>query len=64
MNFHSCETWGNLATDKASEQYPIANVCEDCYQLYLEEDGSILHDETKDICYGDKCYYCEALLDD
>ena len=65
MKFYSCQIWGDMSSDRASEQYPTVNVCEDCYKLYSgEEDSPIITTESTELCYGDECHFCHEDLED
>ena len=39
-----CTLWGNMSADRTDEQYPQANVCDECIQKYsTAEESPIVH---------------------
>lgn len=56
-----CTVWGDLTSDKASEQYPQENVCDACVEGYMEADDPhiVTVNGEYDSSYGDTCYFCE-----
>lgn len=65
MKFYSCQIWGDMSSDRASEQYPTVNVCEDCYKVHSgEEDSPIISLDSTDLCHGDECHFCGEELED
>lgn len=58
----NCTLWGDMSSDRASEQYPEAPVCVDCiaYQETLGED-SIIVSVGSDVTDPDaECVLCDG----
>lgn len=61
-----CTVWGDLSSDKASEQYPQENVCEACVEGYLgvEDSRIVTVNGDYDSSYGDECFFCEKTFEE
>jgi len=61
----TCVVWGDMAADRASDQYLTVVVCDRCV---AEDKGSenpqILKDHEYDSSYGDRCHFCEKRSSD
>lgn len=55
-----CTVWGDLHSDKSSENYPTDLYCEDCFQAMRpdQEDSKIVSYENYEKSYGDTCVEC------
>ncbi len=53
--------WGNLASDRTEEQYPIINVCEKCFKAMNvnNKTNPITSELDFDEYYGETCEYCQ-----
>ncbi|EZQ00930.1 hypothetical protein [Acinetobacter sp. Ver3] len=56
-----CTLWGNMSADRTDEQYPQANVCDECIQKYsTAEESPIVHiNGSYESVYGEECALCE-----
>ena len=56
-----CTLWGNMSADRTDEQYPQANVCDECIQKYsTAEESPIVHiNGSYESAYGEECTLCE-----
>jgi hypothetical protein len=56
-----CTLWGDMSADRADDQYPQANVCEECIRKYASsEDSPIVHvNGNYEPAYGEECALCE-----
>ena len=56
-----CTLWGDMSADSTDDQYPQANVCDDCVEKYSNiEDSPIVHvSGGYDSAYGQECALCE-----
>ena len=52
-----CTLWGNMSADRTDEQYPQANVCDECIQKYsTAEESPIVHiNGSYESAYGEEC---------
>lgn len=55
----NCTVWGDLSSEKSSENYPEVPVCDDCVEGYKGEEEGII--SVNGACDDDfaECYYCE-----
>ena len=55
-----CTVWGDLSSEKSSENYPTELFCEECFQLMspYQEDSGIVSYQDDDGSYGDTCSAC------
>jgi hypothetical protein len=55
-----CTVWGDLSSEKSSENYPTDLFCEECFQSKSpgEEDSGIVSYQDDDGSYGDTCSEC------
>ncbi len=53
-----CTIWGDMTSDRASENYPEVPVCEDCIEAYKGQEETIvsINGECAD---DDQCHFCE-----
>lgn len=60
-NMQLCTLWGNMSADRTDEQYPQANVCDECIQIYSNsEESPIVHiNGSYESSYGEECILCE-----
>ena len=55
-----CTVWGDMSSDKSSDNYPTDLYCEDCF-LDMEpdtENSGIVNYQDDDNSYGDTCCNC------
>ncbi|ENU80122.1 hypothetical protein F975_01875 [Acinetobacter sp. ANC 3789] len=57
----TCTILGDMSSDRASEQYPEVNVCDECIQRYKNSEDSPIVNEIGDYDsdYGEECALCE-----
>lgn len=62
----TCVIYGDMASDRAGENYPTVNVCDACVEGHqaAEEDNRIVSVEAYDPDYGDVCYFCDTPADE
>ena len=55
-----CTIWGDMSSEKASENYPIDLFCEECFQSMSpdQEDSGIVNYQDDDGSYGNSCSEC------
>jgi hypothetical protein len=55
-----CTVWGDLSSDKSSENYPTDLYCEECFQAMGpdQEESGIVSYQDDDDSYGDTCVEC------
>jgi len=55
-----CTVWGDLSSDKSSENYPSDLYCEECFQAMKpdQEESGIVSYQDDDGSYGDTCAEC------
>lgn len=60
----TCTIWGDLTSERSSENYPMVPVCDDCVnsnEKAKEESGIVsVHDFDKSL--GDTCEFCRKTL--
>ncbi len=56
----TCMIWGDMSSDRASEQYPSVTVCDDCVSAEQSsgEDSKIVTVSEYDSSLGDACEFC------
>lgn len=56
-----CTLRGDMSADRASDQYPQANVCDECIKHHADlEDSPIVHvNGSYDSDFGESCELCE-----
>jgi hypothetical protein len=61
-----CTVWGNLLSEKSSENYPTDLYCEDCFNEMNPdgEDSQIISYQDDDSSYGDVCAGCGKTEDE
>lgn len=43
-----CTLWGDMSADSTDDQYPQANVCDDCVEKYSDiEDSPVVSNEWR-----------------
>jgi hypothetical protein len=57
-----CTLWGDMSADRASDQYPQANVCDDCINNHADSENSpiVSVNGSYDSSYGEECTLCDA----
>ncbi|HEX5338821.1 MAG TPA: hypothetical protein VFW53_10335 [Gallionella sp.] len=55
-----CTIWGDLSSEKSSENYPTDLFCEECFQAMNpdKEDSGIVSYQDDDGSYGNVCSEC------
>lgn len=55
-----CTLWGDMSADRTDDQYPQANVCDNCVEKYsnIEESPIVLVQGEYDSDYGEECELC------
>ena len=53
----TCRIWGDLTSDRVDEQYPVVNLCDECYEKLKDVEECILCEEEFNPDYG-SCYKC------
>lgn len=55
-----CTVWGDLSSEKSSENYPTDLFCEECFQSMNpgQEDSGIVSYQDDDGSYGNSCSEC------
>lgn len=61
-----CTVWGDLSSDKSSENYPTDLYCEECFDAMNPggEDSQIVTYEDDNGSYGDVCAECGKTQDE
>ena len=61
----SCTIYGDMASDKSSENYPTVAVFDECVaaQQAAEEDCQIVTVSGHDLSDGDTCHFCDKTLE-
>lgn len=56
-----CTLWGDMSADRTDDQYPQANVCDNCVEKYsnIEDSPIVLVQGEYDSDYGEECALCE-----
>ncbi|WP_069383946.1 hypothetical protein [Halomonas caseinilytica] len=56
----TCTVVGDLMSDKASENYPTDNFCDECYETMMAdgEDSGIVTSQDYDPSFGKVCASC------
>lgn len=61
----NCTVWGDLSSDRTSDQYPVVPVCDDCVKSYEDDEESpILSVEKYESYTGDECHFCQKSIDE
>nr|WP_294552622.1 hypothetical protein [uncultured Rhodopila sp.] len=63
----TCTIWGDLSSDRASEQYPNVTVCDSCVerrQAKGEEPPILSVDGRYDSYHGEVCHFCQKTKDE
>jgi len=57
-HFFECTMWGDLSSDRASEQYPTEKVCASCIRKFKKPDLEIIVAVGSDLGYddGNECF--------
>ncbi len=58
----TCTVWGDMLSDRTSDQYPTVTVCDACVEKHQQagKDSKILSVNSEyDSLYGEECYFCE-----
>lgn len=57
----TCTIYGDLTSDRAGDNYPTVQVCDDCVEddEKLQEDSQIVIADEYDPNLGDTCAFCE-----
>lgn len=60
-NFKECVVWGDLGSDRTSEQYPTEIVCEDCVRRFDKPDVELIVSVNRDVGEHDEseCYFSD-----
>ncbi|MBR7791846.1 hypothetical protein KDM87_04495 [Undibacterium sp. FT147W] len=55
-----CTVWGDMSSDKSSENYPTDLFCDECFSEMRadEEDSRVVSSQEDDGSYGDTCSNC------
>ncbi|MDQ7003863.1 MAG: hypothetical protein Q9N67_02630 [Ghiorsea sp.] len=61
-----CTVWGDLSSDKSSENYPTDLFCEECFESMSpgKEESGIVSSQNDDGSYGDTCSRCGKTKED
>jgi hypothetical protein len=56
----TCTIYGDQSSDRASENYPTVQICDDCAEAdeILREDAKIVSEGKYDPYFGDTCEFC------
>jgi hypothetical protein len=58
----TCMVYGDLTSDRSSENYPIVQVCDECYEAdqMLEDEAQIVSvmEDDPNIHDDDTCFFC------
>lgn len=56
----TCMVWGDMSSDRASEQYPSITVCDDCLAAdqSSDEESQIVTVSEYDPGFGNACEFC------
>lgn len=62
----TCMIWGDMSSDRASEQYPSVTVCDDCVSAEQSsgEESQIVTVSEYDPTLGDTCEFCEKTAEE
>ncbi len=62
----ACMVWGDLSSDRTSEQYPTVTVCDACVTSQMAaENSQIVNVVGKyDPDYGEQCFFCDKDKDE
>lgn len=57
-----CTLWGDMSADGASDQYPQANVCNECINNHANSEDSpiVAVNGSYDSSYGEECALCDT----
>lgn len=56
----TCMIWGDLSSDRASEQYPTVTLCDECVDAEeAGEESQIVTVGEYDPSFGDTCEFCD-----
>lgn len=56
----TCVVYGDLSSEKSSENYLTVPVCDECYDTYSEgEDAQIVMTQAYDPSLGEECHFCD-----
>ncbi|MEP4094583.1 hypothetical protein [Reichenbachiella sp.] len=62
-----CTVWGDLSSEKSSENYPTEVFCDECYeQMSMVKEGEesgIISEQEYDESWGDTCSQCGKTVD-
>lgn len=62
----SCTIYGDMSSEKSSENYPTVAVCDQCVaeQQAAGEDCQIVAVSSHDLSDGDTCCFCDKTLEE
>ncbi len=62
----TCMIYGDLSSDRASEQYPTVILCDECASAEesLGEDSKIVSMEEYNSDFGDTCEFCQITAEE
>ena len=60
-NMKLCTLWGDMTADRADDQYPQKNVCEECIKEHSNSENSpiVQINGSYDSAYGEECALCD-----
>ncbi len=60
--FHECTLWGDMSSDRASEQYPTEKVCKSCIKKFTKGDQEVIVSVGGEVGSGDgeECYFADT----
>lgn len=60
--FKECTLWGDMSSDRASEQYPVEKVCLSCIRKFSNSDQEVIVSVGSDAGQGpgEECYFSET----
>jgi hypothetical protein len=60
-NFAECVLWGNLSSDKASDQYPTEKVCKSCIRAFDKPGKEIIVSVGRELGQLDEseCFFAD-----
>lgn len=61
-----CQVWGDLSSEKSSENYPTDLFCDECFESMNpgKEDSRIVTYQDDDGSFGDTCSKCGKTKDE
>lgn len=61
-NFRECTLWGDMSSDRTSDQYPVEKLCLSCIRKFSKPDQEVIVSVGPDAGKGPgaECYFSET----